>query len=115
LHDLRKRVRRLRYAVDFVEPLYGKELRQWRRRLVALQDTLGDYQDAEVNGTLLHDLAASEPALSKQAVFALGMVAERNRALSEQLREEVRPNYNAVSGAVWRKVRSTIEKAAPKR
>src|SRR5437899_2705055 len=41
LHALRIRAKRLRYTVEFVEPIYGKPSRAYAKRLTAVQDILG--------------------------------------------------------------------------
>jgi len=48
LHALRIRAKRLRYAVEFVTPVYGGPARRFVSRVVGLQDLLGDHQDAHV-------------------------------------------------------------------
>jgi len=46
LHRLRVRGKRLRYALETLRGLGGKSVDKMLRRLVALQDVLGDHQDA---------------------------------------------------------------------
>jgi CHAD domain-containing protein len=60
LHDLRKRCKELRYALEFFAPLheptgYGKVLSDLKR----LQDCLGDFQDMEVQVEEIKTLAAA--------------------------------------------------------
>ena len=48
LHDLRKAVKRLRYALEIFEPLSAGLLRPFVERLKALQDLLGEIHDCDV-------------------------------------------------------------------
>lgn len=46
-HELRKRLKKLRYTVEFFGPLYpGKRLEQFLKRLKRLQDVFGELNDA---------------------------------------------------------------------
>src|SRR5262249_57412138 len=60
LHRARVRVKRLRYACETLETLVGDELGVVIRRLVRLQDALGEHQDAVMQASLLR--AYSGPA-----------------------------------------------------
>jgi len=73
-HKVRLAVKRLRYSVDFLLPLgpEGKSSRRYVRRLAALQDLLGVYNDMAVTGHLIAALAA--PTLSPDGHQALGAV-----------------------------------------
>lgn len=55
-HELRKDLKRLRYAVEFAAPLYpGKSPRKFTKRLKALQSIFGELNDAAMIGDLLSD------------------------------------------------------------
>ncbi|MBB5957634.1 CHAD domain-containing protein [Saccharothrix tamanrassetensis] len=56
LHESRKAAKRLRYAVEAVEPLYGKSATKYRKRLKDLQTLLGDHQDSVVARPVLREL-----------------------------------------------------------
>ncbi|MDQ2874123.1 MAG: CHAD domain-containing protein, partial [Actinomycetota bacterium] len=79
LHDLRKRCKELRYALEIFASLNGPDA-QWRavKELKGLQDCLGEYQDTEVQRAELRAFAAqmmagqSAPA---QTLLAMGEVA----------------------------------------
>jgi CHAD domain-containing protein len=60
LHKLRKRVKRLRYAAETVEPVVGAKARRLRRRCKAVQDMLGEQ----------HDLVVLRPVLRELGVLA---------------------------------------------
>ncbi|MBW4720767.1 CYTH and CHAD domain-containing protein [Saccharothrix obliqua] len=58
LHESRKAAKRLRYAVEAVEPRFGKAARKYRKRLKGLQTLLGDHQDSVVARPVLRELGA---------------------------------------------------------
>ena len=60
LHRLRLAAKKLRYAADFLLPLYGdrKSVRQFFRKLADLQEELGSYNDMAVTASLLAGLDA---------------------------------------------------------
>jgi len=75
LHDLRKRCKELRYLVEMFGSLHDPAQR-WQavRELKALQDCLGDFQDAEVQRTEIRAFAAQMLAdRSAPAETLLGM------------------------------------------
>jgi inorganic triphosphatase YgiF len=79
-HRVRKRLKRLRYGLDFTGALLNdKAVRRWMSVLSPAQDALGEYNN------LLAAKALFESALGRhpQAWFALGWIAaERGRAVT---------------------------------
>lgn len=76
-HRLRKRIKRLRYALEAVQPMLKRKagdrfLRALRRALAAL----GELNDLQVADTLYRQIALQEP----QAWFAVGYLAARRQA-----------------------------------
>lgn len=72
LHALRIAVKRLRYALEFFAPLAARSApRHTLRRLVGLQDTLGQLNDLAQAGTLLMRCAGDDPHL-REAVTLIG-------------------------------------------
>ncbi len=61
-HRLRLAVKKLRYAVDFLLPMYGqrKSTRRYFERLADLQEELGAYNDMATTATLLTALRAGD-------------------------------------------------------
>jgi inorganic triphosphatase YgiF len=58
-HQLRIRLKKLRYACDFFQSLFKKRrVKQFAKRLSALQDVLGAMNDAAVAHTLVRDFLA---------------------------------------------------------
>lgn len=77
-HRLRKRVKRLRYAAEWVAPLYPQ--RAAKRYLAALreaQDVLGEINDLSVALAAFRDQAANDGA----ALFACGWLAAQREGL----------------------------------
>jgi CHAD domain-containing protein len=113
-HRLRIRAKRLRYALEFFADAYPGETSSLVRRLVALQDTLGRHQDAQVAILRLRTLASDEKRpLDKATVFAMGEVAERYRQDMAALREKVPGVFAKVIGKNWRTFHKVMQKARP--
>ncbi|HZF00240.1 MAG TPA: CHAD domain-containing protein [Planctomycetota bacterium] len=53
LHDLRKSVKKMRYALEAFAPVYGKPVERAIERCRGLQESLGTIQDASAFGELL--------------------------------------------------------------
>lgn len=71
LHALRIGVKRLRYALEFLQPLHPDGSGKRLRRLAALQDRLGALNDLAGAGPLLSRCLDDEPAL-REAVSLVG-------------------------------------------
>ncbi|MGZ4240754.1 MAG: CHAD domain-containing protein [Actinomycetota bacterium] len=112
LHALRIRCKRLRYTVEFVEPIYGKPARSYAKRLVAMQDLLGEHQDAVVAIAVLREIAEKR-RLDNTTVFAFGALAERYRTSGLEARERFGKRYAEITGGRWRKLRRALEDARP--
>jgi triphosphatase len=77
-HALRKRAKRLRYGLNFVESLLaGSHLRAYRKQLAAVQDILGEFNDLAVAQTRYASLIDRQP----QAWYALGWITARQHEL----------------------------------
>jgi triphosphatase len=62
-HQLRIRVKKLRYPAELLRPLFDEDASfGYLKRLVALQDLMGRVNDGHVGEALLRDLAAPEAA-----------------------------------------------------
>lgn len=86
-HELRKKGKRLRYALEFFSGVYGeKATGTLVQPLKAVQDSLGRHQDAIIAADLLREIAVATPRLPKRTVFAMGLLAQRYHAEAEGLR-----------------------------
>jgi len=77
-HTLRKRVKRLRYAVEFVAALFkGKAVARYLALLAPVQDSLGRYNDLCVGLATYRGAVGDDP----RAWFAIGWLTARRDAL----------------------------------
>ncbi len=88
VHALRKRCKELRYLLEVFRPLHAdKPHRSLIKELKAVQDTLGDFQDGEVQRDSVREFAAAmmqEGAAPPETVLAMGESAAQRDA--QQLR-----------------------------
>jgi CHAD domain-containing protein len=61
LHDARIRAKRVRYAAESLVPVFGKPARRFARRAEALQQVLGEHQDAVMAMAWLRQEAMHAP------------------------------------------------------
>jgi CHAD domain-containing protein len=109
-HRLRIRAKRLRYAIEFLSPVYGRPARALVRTLVAVQDVLGEHQDAQVAMARLRALVAENAVkLPPDAVFAMGRIAERYSARSAALRRKFAPAFGRLAAA-WGDLARAMER-----
>jgi CHAD domain-containing protein len=95
LHECRKAAKRLRYAVEPLEPVLGKPAERTRKDAQRLQEILGNHHDAVVARHAAQRLAAdASPAES----FALGAVLELERARLADVEAEF--------GRAWKRAKS---------
>jgi triphosphatase len=86
-HVLRKRLKRLRYGVEFAAGLFGKRaLRRYLRRLSAAQDRLGELTDVVMATRVFERARFADP----RARVALGWLAARHDELVGQALPDVR-------------------------
>jgi hypothetical protein len=110
-HRLRIRGKRLRYALEFVAEVYDDRTKSFVRRLVALQDALGELQDSEVAGARLRaQVDEGGSSLKSRTVFAMGIAAERHRAEGDRLLQSLPSDVKVLKGSKWRKLESLMER-----
>jgi triphosphatase len=109
-HLLRIDAKKLRYALEFVGPVYGKQAVEFSQRVTALQDVLGLHQDAEVAVTMLEEMAVQQGRrLPVETVLAMGALAERYRVQGAALRRQFPGVYRPLKGKNWRNLERLIE------
>lgn len=114
-HELRKKGKSLRYALEFHREVYGSPVKSLIRPLKSLQDDLGRHQDAVVGAEQLRGLSVGgERKLSSEAVFAMGSYAERYRREAAELRAEI-PRSKAFRSLSNRSTQKELEKKLEKR
>ena len=106
-HEVRGRVKKLRYALETVAVLFGKPAAEMIRALRRWQERLGAQQDADVAGRRLSALASDPPkGLPPETLFLMGRLAEHyaDRALKARKRHP----------RAYRKVRERWKALKPK-
>ncbi|WP_291352223.1 MULTISPECIES: CYTH and CHAD domain-containing protein [unclassified Acinetobacter] len=80
-HRTRKRMKRLRYSVEFVASLYpSKEIKRYLKDLKPAQESLGQYNDLMVAEALFQDMVKRKQKLW----FALGWIASEKEYILQQ-------------------------------
>jgi triphosphatase len=113
-HDLRKKGKRLRYALEPLQETYGKPAKKMVKLLKKIQDDLGDHQDLIVAAGLMEELGAAGDR-PPQAAFSMGSMAERYCRETSEIRAGFlgsRPLRALKDGKEWKKVRKKLEKQA---
>ncbi len=83
-HAVRIRSKRVRYAVEAVAPLYGRDAERFAKRLADVQSVLGDHQDTTVAEAWLRRAAEAIPSVRLVA----GELVALERLERAQLREQ---------------------------
>jgi CHAD domain-containing protein len=86
LHRVRILTKRARYVTEALIPVAGKDAARFSKRASALQDILGDLQDATVAGDWLKGVAESTPAASFFAGKFAGMEVIAASSATDQWR-----------------------------
>lgn len=81
-HRTRKRLKKLRYSIDFIGSLYAqKQVTHYLKILKPAQDALGQYNDLIVAEVIFQQLSKTDPQVSW---FALGWIAAQQQHLLKQ-------------------------------
>ncbi|MEZ4501093.1 MAG: CHAD domain-containing protein [Dehalococcoidia bacterium] len=110
-HAVRIKAKRLRYAAEFLAPLYGRDGKRFIEAMKELQDRLGDHQDAYVAEAQLRTLAEEATALPPRAIFSMGELAAERRDGAVRLRRGVPRDLRRVDRR-WRKLRRRARRLA---
>jgi inorganic triphosphatase YgiF len=90
-HELRKRIKALRYLSEFFSALYPPTaLRRYLAPLQSVQQELGDENDAAVGERLLHELGRQQPQLAGRAAAAREALRQRAAARRHNLGKTMR-------------------------
>jgi CHAD domain-containing protein len=115
-HELRKKGKRLRYALEPLQEIYGKSAQKMVKLLKKAQDDLGDHQDLIVACGLMEELGAARDR-PPQVAFTMGSMAERNGREASEIRAGFlgsKPLRTLKDGKPWRNLRKKLEKQAAK-
>jgi CHAD domain-containing protein len=96
LHDLRKKAKELRYLLEFFGGLFAAEtVGPMVKRLKALQDTLGRFQDREIQAEMLRSLATDIATAQDgaTALMAMGVLVERLERQQAEARGEFAQSF----------------------
>jgi len=107
-HALRIKAKRLRYALEFLTPLYPKEAPPLIRRLIRLQDVLGEFQDAQVGMHRVREMLDVGEPLDPRAAFMLGRVTERYTAQAAVRAARFPKAYRGLGGKRWKRLRKAM-------
>lgn len=103
LHDLRKRCKELRYLLEIFRPLHRPKIhRAALKGLKALQEVLGEFQDASVQGAAVREFAATMLADSSApapTVLAMGELAAQLTAHQHHARAEFASSFATFDSA----------------
>ena len=109
-HEVRRRTKQLRYAIESGAQIYGKPAEEMLKVLRRLQDGLGEHQDAHLAKDRLACIAAEPRAdLPAETLFFMGRLAEHHLGITAQVRKSLKRGWRKVSGRRWRALRARME------
>ena len=111
-HEVRGQVKKLRYALEAVEVIYGNPADEMLRALRRWQEKLGMQQDAGVASRRLKALAGAPPkGIPPATLFLMGRFAEHYTSAALRARKLHAKAYRKVRGK-WRRLRMVFEALA---
>ena len=85
-HRTRKRVKRLRYNIEFLQNLFpAKQVKNYLKALKPLQESLGQYNDLHVAESLYQPYVKRKP----KAWFVLGWLHAEQQRLQKEIQAEL--------------------------
>ena len=108
-HEVRRRAKQLRYAIECGLPVFGKSADELLKALRRLQEQLGAQQDAHMARSRLTALAA-DPAspLPPATLFLMGRLAEHHARTTAQARRTLDRPWRKVRGRRWKALRERL-------
>jgi CHAD domain-containing protein len=94
LHKIRIKTKRARYAAELARSSVGKPAIRFMKAARAVQDLLGQHQDAIQAERYLRQFV--EYSTSVRAGFLAGVIAERQRYRRDMVRREMTPLFNTL-------------------
>jgi CHAD domain-containing protein len=114
LHRLRKRAKKVRYALEMMVAIDEKPLRGVLKSLEDLQDLIGSYHDAVVAAGWIKEFVASHE-LAANIAFASGALAQTLQRSEQTLkRRGLKAWHRFVKSDPARIVKKALEKVQPK-
>jgi CHAD domain-containing protein len=109
LHRVRILAKHLRYCLEFHAEILGPDARAMVRRLVDLQDLLGEHQDLHVSLDRLRLVGQDAPGPVPPGTLAvLERLLEERRRRALALRAGFPATFDRVRGPAWKRVRSEL-------
>jgi triphosphatase len=104
-HAVRSQVKKLRYTLETVAPVYGRTGNEMLRALRRWQEKLGVQQDADVAGKRLRAFVDSPPqATSPETLFLMGRLAGHHAGAAHRARAGLPKAYRKVKQR-WKRLR----------
>jgi triphosphatase len=111
-HEVRGRVKKLRYVLEAVAVIYGKPADAMLRTLRRWQEKLGVQQDAAVASRRLKALASTPPkGMPPETLFLMGRLAEHYASAALRARKLSAKGYRRVRGR-WKRLRVNFKDPA---
>jgi triphosphatase len=111
-HEVRGRVKKLRYALEAVAVIYGKPADAMLRTLRRWQEKLGVQQDAAVAHRRLRAMASAPPkGIPSETMFLMGRLVEHYASAAVRARKLSARGYGKVRGR-WKRLRENFEDSA---
>jgi hypothetical protein len=108
-HDVRRRAKQLRYAIESGAGIFGKPAEDLLKALRRMQERLGAHQDAHMARSRLATLAAdSANALPPATLFLMGRLAERQSDRISQADKTLSRSWRRVRGKRWKTLRARL-------
>jgi len=112
LHKTRIKIKRLRYAAETFQPVFGKRLKPLRDESKSLQDLLGEHQDHVAARAWMGEIAAREArSLPSETLVQIGALVERRRHEMILIRLLWPEAYSRL-GKRWRRVKKHLKPAS---
>ena len=100
LHRARIRAKHARYAAEAVEAVFGKPARRYVRAVTAVQEILGEHQDAVVASAWLRTQAATLPS---DGAFVAGELVAHEHAAARRARADLPDAWRRANRAQLRR------------
>ncbi len=110
-HEVRVRVKKLRYALEVIAPTYTKPANRMLAALQKLQSKLGTQHDADEIAHYLTQLAGhAPPNFTAATLFMMGRMAEQHARAAVRMGKKVAGPWRRVRAKRWKPLRSRMEK-----
>jgi CHAD domain-containing protein len=108
IHRFRRRIKRLRYAVEFFANDYGKPAAAMAKDMKELQDLLGEHQDCLLVARILREL----PELSPDAQRYVGDELSDLDQKANRLRRKLQKAAGEFGGKPWDRLKKRMRREA---